>query len=65
MMYLLKTKEDLQMCGNDLSEMMCVAIDMNKHGYECDIINTTTGEVIMSLEEKKQPYISSCVHEIL
>ena len=65
MMYLLKTKEDLQMCGNELSEMMCVAIDMSRHGYECDIINTTTGEVIMSLEEKKPPYISSCVHEIL
>ena len=42
-----------------------VAVSAFKSGWEVDVINTMTGEVMVSLCDAKVPYFSTGIHEVI
>ena len=46
-------------------EGMTVAVDAFKSGWEVDVINSMTGEVMVSLRDGKVPYFSASIKEVI
>ena len=64
-MYLLLLGRDFILPMDTIIDGMTVAVDAFKSGWEVDVINSMTGEVMLSLRDRKVPYFSSRIHEVI
>ena len=64
-MYLVQLGREFVLPIDTIVEGMTVAVDAFKLGWEVDVINSTTGEVMVSLRDGKVPYFSSSIHEVI
>ena len=64
-MYLVQLGRDFVLPMDTIVEGMTVAVDAFKSGWEVDVINSTTGEVMVSFRDGKAPYFSSSIHEVI
>ena len=64
-MYLVQLGRDFVLPMDTIVEGMTVAVNAFKSGWEVDIINSTTGEVMVSLRDGEVPYFSSSIHEVI
>ena len=48
-----------------LVEGMTVAVGAFKSGWEVDVINPMTGEIMVSLRDAEVPYFSTSIHEVI
>ena len=63
-MYLVQLGRDFVLPMDTIVEGMTVAVDAFKSGWEVDVINTMTGEVMVSLRDAEVPYFSTSIHEV-
>ena len=64
-MYLVQLGREFILPVNTIVEGMTVAVGAFKAGWEVDVINTTTGEVMVSLSDAEIPYFSTSIHEVI
>ena len=64
-MYLVKLGREFVLSVDTIVEGMSLAVDAFKLGWEVDVINTMTGEVMVSLSDEKAPYFSTSIHEVI
>ena len=64
-MYLVQLGRELVLMVDTIIEGMTVAVDAFKNDWEVDVINTITGEVVVSLRDGSVPYFSAAIHETL
>lgn len=64
-MYLVQLGRENFLPVDTLVEAMKIAICAYKYDWEVDIINTYTGEIMVSLRDGVDPYFSTSIHEIM
>ena len=64
-MYLVQFGREFVLSVDTLGEAMSVAVGAFKLGWEVDVINTMTGEVMISLRDSEVPYFSTSIHEVI
>lgn len=64
-MYLVKLGRNTTLPVDTLTEGMAVAVNAFKVGWEVDVTNATTGEVMLRLRDGKVPYFSTSIHEVI
>ena len=64
-MYLVQLGREFVLPMDTIVGGMTVAVDAFKSGWEVDVINSTTGEVMVSLRDGEVPYFSSSIHEVI
>ena len=64
-MYLVQLGLEYVVPVDTLTQGMSLAVDAFKNGWETDIINLFTGEIMVSLRDGKTPYFSTAIHEIV
>ena len=64
-MYLVQLGREFMLPVDTLVEGMTVAVSAFKSGWEVDVINTMTGEVMVSLSDAEVPYFSTGIHEVI
>ena len=64
-MYLVQLGRDFVLPMDTIVEGMTVAVDAFKSGREVDVINSMTGEVMVSLRDGKVPYFSASIKEVI
>ena len=64
-MYVVQLGREFMLPVDTLVEGMTVAVDAFKSGWEVDVINTMTGEVMVSLRDAEVPYFSTGIHEVI
>ena len=64
-MYLVQLGREDFLTADLLVDAMKIAVSGYKYGWEVDVINTTTGEVMVSLRDGVDPYFSTAIHEVL
>ena len=64
-MYLVQLGREFILPVDTLVEGMSVAVGAFKSGWEVDVINTMTGEVMVSLRDGEIPYFSTGIHEVI
>ena len=64
-MYLVQLGKDFVLPMDTIVEGMTVAVNAFKSGWEVDVINSTTGEVMVSLRDGEVPYFASSIHEVI
>ena len=64
-MYLVQLGREVVVPIDTLVEAMTVAVCAYKHNWEVDVINTYTGEIMVSLRDCETPYFSTAIHEIV
>ena len=64
-MYLVQLGREINLPVDTLIEGMAVAVNAFKRGWEVDVINVTTGEVMLSLRDGEMPYFSTSIHEVV
>ena len=64
-MYLVQLGRDFVLPMDTIVEGMTVAVYAFKSGWEVDVINSMTGEVMVSLRDGKVPYFSASIKEII
>lgn len=64
-MYLVQLGRDFILPIDTLVEGMTVAVDAFKSGWEVDVVNSMTGEVMVSLRDGKVPYFSDSIKEVI
>ena len=64
-MYVVQLGKELMLPVDTLVEGMTVAVGAFKSGWEVDVINTMTGEVMVSLCDSEVPYFSTGIHEVV
>ena len=64
-MYLVQLGREFVLPMDTIVEGMTVAVNAFKSGWEVDVINTMTGEVMVSLRDGKVPYFSTSIHEVV
>ena len=65
LMYLVQLGREFILSVDTLVEGMTVAVGAFKSGWEVDVINTMTGEVMVSLRDAEVPYFSTDIHEVI
>ena len=65
LMYLVQLGREFNLPVVTLIEAMAVAVNAFKVGWEVDVINTMTGEVMVSLRDGEVPYFSTSIHEVV
>lgn len=65
LMYLVMLGLEFVVPVDTLTEGMSLAVDAFKNGWETDIINPFTGEIMVSLRDGETPYFSTAIHEIV
>lgn len=63
-MYLIKLGREKTLSTDTLVKGLAIAVTAFKEGWELDIVNTLTDEVIVSLRDHKAPYFSPNIYEI-
>ena len=64
-MYLVHLGTEFVLPMSTIVNAMIIAVDAFKNGWEVDVINSTTGEVMVSLRDGKSPYFSEGIHEVI
>ena len=64
-MYVVELGKEIRLQVDRLVEGMTVAVSAFKSGWEVDVINTMTGEVMVSLCDAEVPYFSTGIHEVI
>ena len=64
-MYVVQLGREFTLPVDTLVEGMIVAVGAFKSGWEVDVINTMTGEVMVSLRDGEIPYFSTGIHEVI
>ena len=64
-MYLVNIGREYMLPVDTLVEGMTVAVGAFKSGWEVNVINTMTGEVMVSLSDAEVPYFSTGIHEVI
>lgn len=64
-MYLVQLGREFALPMSTIVNAMAIAVDAFKNGWEVDVINTDTGEVMVSLRDGVTPYFASTIHEII
>lgn len=64
-MYLVQLGRDFVLPMDTIVEGMTVAVDAFKSGWEVDVINSMTGEVMVSLRDGKVSYFSASIKEVI
>ena len=64
-MYLVQLGREFMLPVDTLAEGMTVAVGAFKSGWKVDVINTMTGEVMVSLSDAEIPYFSTGIHEVV
>ena len=65
LMYLVQLGKEFILPADTIVEGMTVAVGAFKSGWEVDVINTMTGEVMGSLQDGEIPYFSTGIHEVI
>lgn len=65
LMYLVMLGLEFVVPVDTLTQGMSLAVDAFKNGWETDIINPFTGEIMVSLRDGETPYFSTAIHEVL
>lgn len=63
-MYLVQLGREFILPVDTLVEAMTVAVCAYKYDWEVDVINSHTGEIMVSLRDGVDPYFSTAIHEI-
>ena len=64
-MYLVQLGREFVLPMDTIVEGMTVAVDAFKLGWEVDVINSMTGEVMVSFRDGKVPYFSASIKEVI
>ena len=64
-MYLVQLGREFVLPVDTIVEGITVAVGAFKSGWEVDVINTMTGEVMVSLRDADVPYFSTGIHEVI
>ena len=64
-MYVVQLGREFMLPVDTLVEGMTVAVNAFKSGWEVDVINAMTGEVMVSLRDAEVPYFSTGIHEVV
>lgn len=64
-MYLVQLGREFILPVDTIVEGMTVAVGAFKSGWEVDVINPMTGEIMVSLRDSKTPYFSTSIHEVI
>ena len=65
LMYLVQLGREFTLTVDTIVEAMTIAVGAFKSGWEVDVINTMTGEVMVSLRDAEIPYFSTGIHEVI
>ena len=63
-MYLVQLGRNITLPLDTLTDSMATAISAFKADWEVDVVNATTGELMLSLRDGKVPYFSTSIHEV-
>lgn len=64
-MYLVQLGREFILPVDTLVEGMTVAVGAFKSGWEVDVINPMTGEIMVSFRDGEIPYFSTSIHEVI
>lgn len=64
-MYLINFGREHSTIANSLTQAMVLAVYAFKNEWEVEVINTSTGEVMVDLRDNKMPYFSSSIKEVV
>ena len=64
-MYLVQLGKEFILPADTIVEGMTVAVGAFKSGWEVDVINSMTGEIMVSLRDGEVPYFSTSIHEVI
>ena len=65
LMYLVRLGKEFIVTVDTLVEGMTGAVGAFKSGWEVDVINPMTGEIMVSLRDGKIPYFSTSIKEVI
>ena len=64
-MYLVQLGKEFILLVDTIVEGMTVAVEAFKLGWEVDVINPSTCEIMISLRDSEAPYFSTSIHEVI
>lgn len=64
-MYLVQLGREFILSTDTIVEGMTIAVGAFKSGWEVDVINTMTGEIMVSLRDAEAPYFSTSIYEVI
>ena len=64
-MYLVQLGREFTLRVDTIVEGMSIAVGVFKSGWEVDIVNSMTGEIMVSLRDGEVPYFSTGIHEVI
>ena len=64
-MYLVQLGREFTLRVDTIVEGMSIAVGVFKSGFEVDVVNIMTGEILVSLRDGEVPYFSTSIHEII
>ena len=64
-MYLVQLGREFTLRVDTIVEGMSIAVGVFKSGWEVGVVNTMTGEILVSLRDGEVPYFSTSIHEII
>ena len=64
-MYLVQLGKEFILPADTIVEGITVAVGAFKSGWEVDVINSMTGEIMVSLQDGEVPYFSTSIHEVI
>ena len=63
-MYLINFGREYSIIVDSLVHAITFAVDAIKNEWEIDVINISTGEIMVSLRDNKMPYFSNAIKEV-
>ena len=63
-MYLVQLGREFTLSVDTIVKGMTIAVSAFKSGWEVDVINTMTDEVMVHLRDTEIPYFSTSIHEV-
>ena len=63
-MYLINFGREYSTIVDSLVQAITVAVNAFKNEWEVDVINISTGEIMVSLRDNKTPYFSNAIKEV-
>ena len=63
-MYLINFGREYSTIVNSLVQAITFAVDAFKNEWEVNVINISTGEIMVSLRDNKMPYFSNAIKEV-
>ena len=65
LMYEVFLGREFKICVDTLVEGLTVATGCFSNGYEADVVNISTGEIMANFRDSEPPYFSSSIREII